>query len=67
MNVLAYSSFDKPPPPGANLAFLTNGLNAVSGSAAQGLQVLCVSPAALTGAGDEPRRSAATCSYGQVL
>ena len=65
--VVAYSSFDKPPPPGANLAFVTNGLNAVSGSAAQSLQVLCVSPAALTGAGDELTPDFMTSTFPGVL
>jgi pimeloyl-ACP methyl ester carboxylesterase len=65
--VVAYSSFDKPPPPGANLAFVTSGLNAVSGAAAQNLQVLCVSPAALTGAGDELTPYFLTSTFPGVL
>jgi hypothetical protein len=65
--VLAYSSFDKTPPPGANLAFVTSGLNAVSGAAAQSLQVLCVSPAALTGAGDELAPYFTTSTFPGVL
>jgi hypothetical protein len=65
--VVAYSSFDKPPPPRANLAFVTSGLNAVSGAAAQNLQVLCVSPAALTGAGDELTPYFMTSTFPGVL
>jgi hypothetical protein len=65
--VVAYSSFDKPPPPGANLAFVTSGLNSVSPAAAQRLQVLCVSPAALTGAGDELTPYFMTSTFPGVL
>jgi hypothetical protein len=67
VNVLAYSTSDKLAPPGANLAFVTNGLNAVSGAAAQSLQVLCVSPTAMTAPATSRAGVAATCSYGQVL
>jgi hypothetical protein len=65
--VVGYSSFEKPPPPAANLAFVTSGLNAVSGATAQNLQVLCVSPAALTGAGDELTPYFMTSTFPGVL